>query len=252
MIEREMEQTRASLVEKVAALEQQVVGTLQTATSTVKETVESVKDTVTNVREAVTGTVESVKDSVETSVETVTDSVKDAFDLRTHIRHYPWACVGAATAAGFGVGLLLGNRGGYAASAAGLKSSSLYDTYRRENGPSRSAAPMAATMSSAADSYHEPARPAAAPEPRRPGMFDQLFSKLSDEITRLGEEAFHTLTQSLRSQLSTALPQMIENVVASGTHAMQNAVSSAVGAHGPTDNPRGEQVSSRHEPGYRG
>src|SRR5947209_10258757 len=128
MIEREMEQTRASLVDKVAALEEQVVGTLQTATSTVKDTVESVKDTVSSVKEAVTGTVESVKDQVEHSVEAVSDTMKEAFDLRAHIRNHPWTCVGAATFAGFGVGLLLGDRHG-ASSAGGLQSSPLYATY---------------------------------------------------------------------------------------------------------------------------
>jgi len=219
MIEREMEQTRASLVEKVAALENQVVGTLQTATSTVKDTVEAVKDTVTDVKEAVTGTVDSVKDQVQTSMENVTENVREAFDFRTHIRRYPWACVGAATAAGFGVGMLLGGNRSYAASAAGLRSSSLYDTYRHENGPSVPAAPMASRMSSASDDYHE-AQPrhqaaAAAPAPRQPGLFDQLWGRLSDEITKLGEEAFRTLSHSLRENISTALPQIIENAVSS-------------------------------------
>jgi len=243
MIEREMEQTRASLVEKVAALENQVVGTLQTATSTVKDTVETVKDTVTNVKEAVTGTVESVKDQVQTSVENVTENVREAFDLRTHIQRYPWACVGAATAAGFGVGLLLGGNRSYAAQSAGLKSSSLYDTYRHENGPSAPAAPMASRMASASDDYHEPQprrhAAAAAPEPRQPGLFDQLWGRLSDEITKLGEEAFRTLSHSLRENISTALPQIIENAVSSGTHAMQNAVGNVVGAATGAANPHG-------------
>jgi len=258
MIERDMEQTRASLVEKVAALENQVVGTLQTATSTVKDTVETVKDTVTNVKEAVTGTVESVKDQVQTSVENVTENVRDAFDLRTHIQRYPWACVGAATAAGFGVGLLLGGNRSYAAQAAGLKSSSLYDTYRNENGPSAPSAPMASRMASAADDYHEPQpRPqAAAPAPRQPGLFDQLWGRLSDEITKLGEEAFRTLSHSLRENLSTALPQIIENAVASGTHAMQsavgNVVGAATGAAAPHGGMHGEHHPPRPETGFRG
>jgi len=234
MIEREMEQTRASLVEKVAALEQQVVGTLQTATSTVKDTVESVKDTVSSVKEAVTGTVESVKDQVEHSVETVSDSVKEAFDLRTHIRNYPWACVGAATFAGLGVGLLLGgDRRGMSSSGSsgGMRSSSLYDTYVNENTRSSAPAPMAAGMSSAADSPHA-SHATRQPASRAPGLFDQLWQRLSDEITRLGEEAFQQLSASLHKNVQQSIPTIIENVVSAGSAAVQNAVGSAVGSAG--------------------
>jgi len=249
MIEREMEQTRASLVEKVAALENQVVGTLETATSTVKETVESVKDTVTSVKEAVTGTVESVKDKVEHSVETVSDTVRDAFDLRTHIRSYPWACVGAATFAGFGLGLLWGDRRG---SAEGLRSSSLYDTYVHENGRSRATAPMAATMARASDEGRSEPPPAAPAQPAKPGLFDQLFARLSNELANLGEQAFHQLSDSLRKNLSDSIPQLIENVVAAGSSAVQNAVGNAVGGTGHQE----ERFSSaRHagsDQGYRG
>jgi len=245
VIEREMEQTRESLVEKVAALEQQVVGTLQTATSTVKDTVDSVKDTVSSVREAVTGTVESVKDKVEHSVETVSDTMKDAFDFRTHIRNSPWACIGAATFAGFGVGLLLGNNRGR--SAEGLKSSSLYDAYLHGNGRSGATAPMAASMARAADAP-PPSNPAP-PVARQPGLFDQLWQRLSDEIGRLGEEAFHQLTASLHSNLHDNIPKIIENVVSAGSTAVQNAVGSAVGAAGT--HPGGER-QGRSDQGYRG
>jgi len=247
MIEREMEQTRESLVEKVAALEQQVVGTLQTATSTVKDTVDSVKDTVSSVREAVTGTVETVKDKVEHSMETVSDTMMEAFDLRTHIRHYPWACIGAATFAGFGVGLLLGNHRGD--SAEGLKSSSLYDVYLHGDGRSGATAPMAAGMARAADAPHATSPPPSAPAARQPGLFDQLWQRLSDEIGRLGEEAFHQLTASLHSNLQNSIPKIIENVVSAGSSAVQNAVGSAVGAAGT--HPGGER-QGRSDQGYRG
>jgi len=250
MIEREMEQTRASLVEKVAALEEQVVGTLQTATSTVKDTVDSVKDTVSSVKEAVTGTVETVKDKVEHSVETVSDTVRDAFDLRTHIRNSPWACVGAATFAGFGIGLLLGDRRGNR-SAEGLRSSSLYDTYVHENGRSSATAPMAASMSKASDDHRAEYREPAPAEPRKPGLFDQLIARFSDEIASLGEQAFHQLSDSLRRNLSDSIPRIIENVVSAGSAAVQNAVGSAVGGAGHEGTCSTER-HARSDQGYRG
>jgi len=247
VIEREMAQTRESLVEKVAALEQQVVGTLQTATSTVKDTVDTVKDTVSSVREAVTGTVETVKDKVEHSVETVSDTMKEAFDVRTHIRNSPWACIGAAAFAGFGVGLLLGDRRG--SSAEGLKTSSLYDTYLHENGRSGATAPIAASMARAADSPHTVSPAPSESASQRPGLFDQLWQRMSDEISRLGEEAFHQLTASLHSNLQQSIPKIIENVVSSGSAAVQNAVGSAVGAAGTHS---GGERQGRSDQGYRG
>lgn len=251
VIEREMEQTRASLVEKVAALEDQVVGTLQTATSTVKDTVDSVRDTVSSVKDAVTGTVESVKDKVEHSVETVSDTMKEAFDLRTHIRNYPWACVGAATFAGFGIGLLLSPRRD-SSSAEGLKSSSLYDTYVHENGRSRATAPMAASMASAADSAPATSSAAIAPASREPGLFDQLWHRLSDEIARLGEQAFHQLTTAVHQNLQDSIPRIIENVVSAGSAAVQNAVGSAVGSAGSHSGSSHEERHARSDQGYRG
>jgi len=251
MIEREMEQTRASLVEKVAALEEQVVGTLQTATSTVKDTVESVRDTVSSVKEAVTGTVESVKDKVEHSVETVSDTMKEAFDLRTHIRNYPWACIGAATFAGFGIGLLIGERRD-SSSAEGLKSSSLYETYLHENGRSRATAPMAAGMARAADTPPAASAPDTAGASRQPGLFDQLWQRLSDEVARMGEEAFHQLTTAVHRNLQDSIPRIIENVVSAGSAAVQNAVGSAVGSAGSHSGWGHEERQGRSDQEYRG
>jgi len=188
---------------------------------------------------------------VEHSVETVSDTMKEAFDVRTHIRNYPWACVGAAAFAGFGIGLLLGERRD-ARSAEGLKTSSLYDTYVRENGRSASTAPMAASMASAAEAPPTSAAAPRAPAVQRPGMFDQLWERLSDEITRLGEEAFHQLTASLHQNLTTSIPKIIENVVSAGSAAVQDAVGSAVGS-ASTHSGRGqEERQGRSEQGYRG
>ena len=100
LIEREMEETRESLTEKVSLLEHQVVDKLQSAT-------DAVQDTVQSVRSAVQDTVAAVTDTVKSSVESVSDGMKEALDVKKHVREYPWAMVGGAAAAGFVTGLLV-------------------------------------------------------------------------------------------------------------------------------------------------
>jgi phosphate uptake regulator len=68
VIRLQMEETRASLSEKLETLEQQVVGTVQDA------------------RAAVTDTVETVKEAVHETVETV----KDTFDIGAQMQRHPW------------------------------------------------------------------------------------------------------------------------------------------------------------------
>jgi len=61
-----MEETRASLTEKLGTLEQKVVGTVENATTVVTETVDAIKETV---HETVATVQDGVKDSVEDRVE---------------------------------------------------------------------------------------------------------------------------------------------------------------------------------------
>jgi len=131
VIHKQMEETRADLTDKLAALENQVSGTVQTATDAVETTKEAVSETV----QAVTGTVESVKDTVETvseklheTVEGVTETVQEAvegvkesvqetfqsvaetFNLKMQAERHPWAVFGSAIAVGaLGTYLLSGS-----------------------------------------------------------------------------------------------------------------------------------------------
>ena len=84
VIRQQMEETRASLSEKLETLEQQVVGTVQDA------------------RAAVTDTVETVKEAVHETVE----SVKDTFDISRQMERHPWAMLGGSIALGYVGGLL--------------------------------------------------------------------------------------------------------------------------------------------------
>jgi ElaB/YqjD/DUF883 family membrane-anchored ribosome-binding protein len=89
-IRRQMEETRASLTEKLETLEHQIVETVQGATSAVAATVE-------NVKEAVHETVSEVKETVHETV----DTVKSTFDLRQQVERHPWLLFAGAVAAGF-------------------------------------------------------------------------------------------------------------------------------------------------------
>lgn len=107
VIEKQMEETRTSLQDKLETLEQQVKNTVQDATEAVSETVESVKD-------AVQETVSNVKDTVQGTVE----SVKDTFDLAHQAQAHPWGIFLGATALGFvATRLLTRDRSGRSATA---------------------------------------------------------------------------------------------------------------------------------------
>jgi len=85
--EREMQDTRESLRQKVAALEQTVVGTVDAVKNAMKETAETVKE----------------------SVHTVTDTVKDGLNVSRHVQARPWLAMGISAAAGFLTGFLTGS-----------------------------------------------------------------------------------------------------------------------------------------------
>jgi ElaB/YqjD/DUF883 family membrane-anchored ribosome-binding protein len=95
-IQQEMQETRASLTEKLETLEQKVVGTVENATSAVTETVDAIKETV---HETVTSVQDGVKDSV--------DSVKEFLDVPAHVQRRPWLMLGGSVAVGYCLGTLL-------------------------------------------------------------------------------------------------------------------------------------------------
>jgi len=92
VIRHQMEEKRASLAEKLGALEDEVLDTVHQATSAVSDTVQSVTDAVDTVKEKVEETVESVKESL---------------DFRDAIREHPWTALGVSFAAGFAGGMFL-------------------------------------------------------------------------------------------------------------------------------------------------
>jgi len=90
-IERQIDETKASLIGKLEALETQVAEVVQTTTETVSETVGAVKETVNTVKE-------KVQDAGE------------YLNLRRQAEKNPWTVFGSSVVAGCLAGYLLGGR----------------------------------------------------------------------------------------------------------------------------------------------
>jgi ElaB/YqjD/DUF883 family membrane-anchored ribosome-binding protein len=110
VIRHQMEEKRASLADKLEALESQVMETVQGATSEVSHIVDEVKSTVDSVTDGVQQTVESVKDTLTEGVQETVATVKQTLNVNDHIRRNPWLAMAGAVAAGFAAGYFFGPR----------------------------------------------------------------------------------------------------------------------------------------------
>lgn len=193
LIEREMEQTRESLTEKVSLLENKVIGQLESATDTAQETVQSVQETVHTLKATVQETVQSVATTVQDTVRSLADGMKEALDVRQQVERHPAAMVGGATALGFVTGLIVftGRSGGRVPA----------HTHRATGGMA-SGAPIAAA-------------PAVS---HRPAWLDDLFEMAGREVKKLAEQALSQASASLRRTVETQVPELIEGMVSRATH----------------------------------
>jgi ElaB/YqjD/DUF883 family membrane-anchored ribosome-binding protein len=183
LIEREMEQTRESLTEKVALLENKVVGQIHSATDTVQGTVDSVQDTVQTVKAAVQDTVQSVAGTVKDSVRSLADGLKETLDVRQQVQENPWAMVGGATVCGFVTGLLVFGRR-----------------------PSGRTLPAYTPMPAA--SYAPTAT-----APSRPGWLNDLLDVAMREVKTFAEQALTTATASLKQNVQKGIPKLIDSAL---------------------------------------
>jgi ElaB/YqjD/DUF883 family membrane-anchored ribosome-binding protein len=188
LIEREMEQTRESLTQKVSLLENKVIGQVEDATDTVHGTIESVQDTVQCVKTAVQDTVQSVTDTVKHSVRSLADGMKEALDVRRHTRDYPVAMVGGAAAAGFLTGLVV---------------------FRRPSSASGGKLPAYTPMPSAAMA----AAPAAS---SRPQWLNDILEMAGREVKQIAQQVIAQASTSLRQTVQSRVPHLIEQVVPGG------------------------------------
>ncbi|HXG11523.1 MAG TPA: hypothetical protein VNK04_17340 [Gemmataceae bacterium] len=179
VIRHQMEETRASLTEKLETLEKQVVETVQGATAAVAETVESVK-------EAVQDTVGAVKDTVQDTVE----SVKDTFNLSLQVERHPWLMVGGSFAAGFLVGSLLPRTSERTVSPPSPWNTPQPDGLRGQAEPTPAPAAAFADTSAAA----------------QPGWLSQLGETFGAEIDQLKGLALGTLLGLVRDLVVQSVP----------------------------------------------
>jgi len=196
VIEQQMEETRSSLTEKVAALETQVVGTVQTATQAVQDTVSTVKsavqETVSAVKDSVQESVAAVKDTVQGSVDAVKENVKETFDMKRHVQENPYLMIGGAAVAGLITGLLV---------------------FRKDE--DRVATNMAASGGGAPLSYPPDFTGAPVRErvPAEPGFFDELLGMAGGEAKELAREAVNQAAAAVRQHLMPAVMKwMTENM----------------------------------------
>jgi len=176
VIQSRMEETRASLADKLEALENQVLGTVSDATSAVANTVEDVKSVVGSVTESVQETVESVKET---------------FNLRKQFEKHPWLLLGGSVAVGYVGGCLLS------------------PSSRTTNG--HTAQPAAELPTAAAPSFlhqqPQAAPPAPASQPaEEPGAFHEA-------LHRLRGLAVGSLMGVVRQMLTTTLPEALTDDV---------------------------------------
>ncbi|WP_020470050.1 DUF883 family protein [Zavarzinella formosa] len=193
LIELEMASTRQSLTEKVAALEEQVVGTLQSTTAAVNDTVNSLRSAVTETVDSVKGTVDTVTADVQSVMNTATDNVKDVVDVTKHVRDNPWLMVGGAAAAGLFAGLMLFRKSGTASATHHI--------------PAPSYQPLPAPQPIASTPTMLP------PGSRAPGLLDELFSRVSQEVRKVAETAISTLSESVKKSVNDNIPKMVEGAV---------------------------------------
>ena len=116
VIEKQMEETRAAMNDKLEALESKVAETVSSTTDVVQTSTEAVSTSVENVKETVESSVEAVKETVAAVTDTVHDTVqaikdtvqetvqtiKESFDISLQMQRHPWLIFGGAV----GLGLL--------------------------------------------------------------------------------------------------------------------------------------------------
>jgi ElaB/YqjD/DUF883 family membrane-anchored ribosome-binding protein len=188
VIRDQMEGTRASLADKLEALESQVLGTVHSATETVSSAVEGAKDVVSSVTEG-------AKDVVDTVTETV-ESVKESLSINRYVEQYPWASLGVAVAAGFAAGQLLPRIGGTSGDRSQALSPASSGGYG-SGGYSQAAAPARSYQPAASESHRDEGS----------SWTSALSGVWSTAATTVEGLAVGTLMGAIKDLVSRSLPQ---------------------------------------------
>lgn len=146
-----------------------------------QETRAAISEKVATLEEQVMGTLQSAQETVHETVHTVKEAVRDTLDVTRHIRDNPWTAVGGAVAVGAIVGLLVPR--------------------------SHPRPPVPIDIQPA---YAPPPPPR---EPRRPSWLDDLMDLAGQEIKKLGAAAIASATASLRQNIDSGIPRLIDDVL---------------------------------------
>jgi len=214
VIQKELEETRHALAEKLEQISTKISGTVETVTDTVTnvtDTVanmtETVEDTVQSVADSVSGTVESVKDTVssmgETASETV-EAVRQAFNLPEHIRQYPWAWVGGSVVLGFIGGKIFAPRSSHTAESTAFAQGSGYQ-------PKPAEAPSPAVSASNGKSYLGSTTSDSGSTSN--SWLSGIMEHFGTEIDKLKGLALGTLFGVTRDMVSKSLPESLKDQV---------------------------------------
>jgi ElaB/YqjD/DUF883 family membrane-anchored ribosome-binding protein len=203
VIRHQMEEKRASLADKLDALETEVRATVHEATAEVSHIVQEVKSTVDSVTEGVQDTVESVKVSLTEGVQETVETVKQSLNVNDHVRRHPWLAVGSALAAGFAGGYLLGPS----------KQSPSRDSWssRPTAGPSPEPAwsPPPARSTEPSSSWSESAKKAV--DSTSSAAFAAIEEAGAEALTKVRELAVGTLMGVLGHVIGNALPAPLKD-----------------------------------------
>lgn len=186
VIRHRMEETRASLTDKLEQLEHQVVDTVQEATSAVAETVGTVK--------------EAVHDTVAT--------VKETFDFRRQTERHPWVVLGCSIVCGYICGRLFERLEAEPEPASGAAAQ---PTPTRKRIPTSLPAPWAERIQGFA--------PPSVPEDRNAGATDdgllaEVTSKFQPEIDKLKSLAIGAAMGLMRDVVLDFAPESMRPQIA--------------------------------------
>jgi len=221
VIRKQMEETRASLTEKLEALENQVTEKVEATTEAVSGTVEAVKETVENVTE-------TVQETVHTVAET--------FNFRRQFERHPWLMFGGAVTVGCLAAYFLGGKS---------HRNGRHDWHGDPEPETTSRRASALAESAVRNEPEPPAEPRSRQEEPSQPAEEGKKSWLWEEVGRLKNLALGTLMGAVREAAAHSLSGVIGQKVAEEVDHLTTKLG-AEPIHGPLF-PEGSDASKAKE-----
>jgi hypothetical protein len=180
----QMDETRASMSEKMETLEQRVV------------------DTVHGAAETVTHTVANVKDAVHATVE----NVKDTVDVRLQMTRHPWTMVGGCIALGFLGGYLLFRHTAAQPSASGMSRPAFPDRPRITEQPNG----VAKDFRIPEQAFGKRPVPDVAPSVGDPGWLERLHTRFGSQMDTVKGLAIGAALGVARDMITQSSPEVMK------------------------------------------